>query len=151
MYIYRLAKATPEYATNFHRQLFYSRQTARYANFQKLHWSCQYRETLKTRRPASTISSATAINASKPIPAQYRELHERLILLGSKAETYINVSQLQLVLRGLESDDAIIRIASKFPPLALLMPYADTFFTQCLASMALPESDALCERYWQIL
>lgn len=64
-----------------------------------------------TRRTASTITSVTAVNAPKAIPPAFRELHDALSVLQRDAAVYTNLSQLQLALRGLESENGITRIA----------------------------------------
>lgn len=62
------------------------------------------------RRYSSTVST-TAINAKKPIPAAFQELHASLRDLEEEASIYISPSQLQLALRGLESENAVTRVA----------------------------------------
>ncbi len=62
-------------------------------------------------RRSSTLASTTAVNATREVPANLRELHEALSELNSKAASYVNLSRLQLALRGLETEDAVIRVA----------------------------------------
>ena len=62
-------------------------------------------------KTASTVASVTAIDAPKEVPHTFRELHKALAVLQDKAANYVNLSQLQLALRGLESTDAVIRVA----------------------------------------
>ena len=66
-------------------------------------------------RTASTTASVTAVNVRREIPPRFRKLHESLKALEIEAAVYINSSQLRLALRGLESDDAVTRIAGKSP------------------------------------
>ncbi|MCJ1224657.1 hypothetical protein MMC12_001302 [Toensbergia leucococca] len=51
------------------------------------------------------------IGAKKEIPPAFRDLHQALSLLQTRAATYVNLSQLQLALKGLESEDATVRVA----------------------------------------
>ena len=67
-------------------------------------------------RTASTIASVTAVNVKRDIPLKFRSLHESLKALESEAPVYINSSQLRLALRGLESENAVTRIAGRFLP-----------------------------------
>jgi hypothetical protein len=64
-----------------------------------------------SRRKYSSTVSTTAIDARKPIPAAFQELHASLSDLEEEASIYINPSQLQLALRGLESENAVTRVA----------------------------------------
>ncbi|KAL8723896.1 MAG: hypothetical protein Q9181_007100 [Wetmoreana brouardii] len=63
------------------------------------------------RRAASTIASATAINAKKDVPHAFQGLHDALNVLQREAAVYANLSQVQLALRGLESENGITRVA----------------------------------------
>ena len=65
-------------------------------------------------RTASTTASVTAVNVRRDIPPKFRILHESLKVLESEAAVYINSSQLRLALRGLESENAVTRIAGRF-------------------------------------
>ena len=65
-------------------------------------------------RTASTTASVTAVNVRRDIPPRFRILHESLKAFESEAAVYINSSQLRLALRGLESDNAVTRIAGRF-------------------------------------
>ena len=65
-------------------------------------------------RTASTTASVTAVNVRRDIPTKFRILHESLKALESEAAVYINSSQLRLALRGLESENAVTRIAGRF-------------------------------------
>ena len=63
-----------------------------------------------TRR-ASQIASVTSVNAPIPIPVERKELYDALKALEDSAAVYVNLSQLQLALRGLESGDSVTRVA----------------------------------------
>ncbi|KAF1994850.1 hypothetical protein P154DRAFT_557060, partial [Amniculicola lignicola CBS 123094] len=62
---------------------------------------------------ASTYVSPTAIGSRPTIPRQNRELSSALGQLGAKAERYVNLSRLQLALRGLstENEGMVTRVA----------------------------------------
>ncbi|KAI9850310.1 MAG: 3',5'-cyclic-nucleotide phosphodiesterase (PDEase) (3':5'-CNP) [Thelocarpon superellum] len=62
-------------------------------------------------RFVSTHRSATAINAARPIPPSFRELYDRLSAVQERAANYVNLSRLRLALNGLESRDAVVRVA----------------------------------------
>ena len=62
-------------------------------------------------RSASTHVSPTAINLRPNIPPRNKELYDTLSALSGAAETYVNISRLQLALRGLAAHDAVTRIA----------------------------------------
>ena len=70
---------------------------------------------LPLNRLTSTIAPVTAVNASKDIPPLRKPLYDGLVALESKAGTFVNLSQLQLALKGLESRDAVIRVSGKVP------------------------------------
>ena len=65
----------------------------------------------RTRR-ASTIAPVSIVDAVKDIPPAAKELHESLTILEKDASIYTSLSQLQLALRGLESETPVTRIAS---------------------------------------
>ena len=69
-------------------------------------------------RTASTTASVTAVNAKKEIPSAFQDLHTSLKALETEAGVYVNTSQLQLALRGIESENPVTRIAGQisFPP-----------------------------------
>lgn len=73
---------------------------------------------LQRVRKTSTLSSSTAIHATKDIPPALLELHEALDVLRRDAAGYVNLSRLQLALRGLESRTPTVRIAGLLPRLA---------------------------------
>jgi hypothetical protein len=62
-------------------------------------------------RSASTHVSPTAINLRPNIPPRNQELHNALSKLNDAAETYVDISRVQLALRGLEAQDAVTRVA----------------------------------------
>ena len=67
--------------------------------------------TILQTRAASTTASVTAVNVRRDIPPRFLKLHESLKALETEAAVYINSSQLSLALRGLESENAVTRIA----------------------------------------
>ena len=68
-------------------------------------------------RRASQIAPVTSVNAPKPIPIEHNELYDALKALEDSAAVYVNLSQLQLALRGLESKDSVTRVAGAVPEL----------------------------------
>ncbi|KAF2626300.1 hypothetical protein BU25DRAFT_370005 [Macroventuria anomochaeta] len=62
-------------------------------------------------RSASTHVSPTAINLRPNIPPRNKELYNALSALSGAAETYVNISRLQLALSGLAAQDAVTRVA----------------------------------------
>lgn len=78
--------------------------------FRKRKKNCQ-RKPPPARRAVSTISSVTAVNAKKDIPHAFRDLYEGLTVLQKEAAVYTKLGQLQLALRGLESENGITRVA----------------------------------------
>jgi hypothetical protein len=62
-------------------------------------------------RSASTHVSPTAINLRPHIPPRNKGLYDALSALSGAAETYVNISRLQLALRGLAAQDAVTRVA----------------------------------------
>lgn len=76
-------------------------------------------------RAASTIPSVTAVNAKREIPTAFQELHASLKALEQHAGVYVDTSQLKLALRGIESEDALTRVAGEIPQSsALYGPFA---------------------------
>ena len=76
-------------------------------------WRLQHQRALHPRK-ASTLAPVTVVNAVKDIPPAARELHEALEALQREALVYTSLSQLQLALRGLESKNAVTRVACEF-------------------------------------
>ncbi|KAL8826771.1 MAG: hypothetical protein Q9191_003595, partial [Dirinaria sp. TL-2023a] len=62
-------------------------------------------------RKASTLSSVTTVNASKQILPAARDLYEALGVLKEEAGVYTSLIQLQLALKGLESQNAVTKVA----------------------------------------
>lgn len=63
------------------------------------------------RRLASTLSSNTAVNASRSVPDKYKALYSALADMRRDASVHLSLSRLQLALQGLESNSPKIRIA----------------------------------------
>ncbi|KIW99377.1 uncharacterized protein Z518_11365 [Rhinocladiella mackenziei CBS 650.93] len=63
------------------------------------------------RQSASTLSSGTAVNATKNIPTRYKALYEALGDVRKKASAQVNLSRLQLALQGLEFEIPTTRVA----------------------------------------
>jgi len=74
-----------------------------------------FRKVERQSRKTSTIPSVTAVNVKREVPAASQNLHRALKALGRDAGVYINTSQLQLALSGLESENAVTRVASEEP------------------------------------
>ena len=68
------------------------------------------------RRQASTVQSATAINASRHIRPQLRELYDCLGHLQVQAANHVNLSRLRLAQSSLEAREAIVRLAREWSP-----------------------------------
>lgn len=62
-------------------------------------------------RAASTHVSPTAINYRPNVPPRNEELYNALSGLDGAAERYVNLSRLQLALRGLAVENAVTRVA----------------------------------------
>lgn len=69
-------------------------------------------EGLNTQRHQFTTSSA--INAGKNVPPRFKELYAALNRVGDVATDRVNLSRLQLALRGLESEEPLVRVAGGF-------------------------------------
>ncbi|EMD67169.1 hypothetical protein COCSADRAFT_34026 [Bipolaris sorokiniana ND90Pr] len=67
--------------------------------------------TSRHARSASTHVSPTAINLRPNVPPRNQELYDALSALSGAAETHVNISRLQLALRGLAAQDAVTRVA----------------------------------------
>lgn len=64
------------------------------------------------RRFTSTISAPVATaHVNKYVPDRYQKLYEALSRVRDVAAEYVDLAQLQLVLRGLESETPVIRVA----------------------------------------
>jgi hypothetical protein len=70
---------------------------------------------LKTARPdarrASTLASATAVNATATIAPRLKELYTALNDVKSKAGGHVSLGRLQLAIWGLESREPAVRVA----------------------------------------
>lgn len=67
------------------------------------------------RRHATTSAPVSPVNAHRELPPPFRELRETLSALQNKAAAYVNAGQLQLALRGVESENPVTRVAGKKP------------------------------------
>ncbi|KAL6704427.1 hypothetical protein ACN47E_008279 [Coniothyrium glycines] len=79
--------------------------------------TCRCRDAAKSRlanvrvRSVSTHVAPTAINLRPNIPPRNKELHDALSTLSGAAETYVNISRLQLALQGLAAQEPVARVA----------------------------------------
>lgn len=79
--------------------------------------SCSTWRISQSRRPtsftrkASTLTSRTAVNATKTIPARFRPLYTALEELRRAAPAHVSLSRLELAQQGLESESPKIRVA----------------------------------------
>ena len=78
-----------------------------------------YQRSRPLRRQVSSIAPVTAVNVTKTIPPTKKGLYEELKALEKTAATFVNLPQLQLALRGLESEDPIVRVAGNYSLQAL--------------------------------
>lgn len=60
-----------------------------------------------------SATSSISINAQRSVPTKLLDLHNSLSNLQDDAILYVNLSQLRLALRGLESKRPVTRIAGK--------------------------------------
>ncbi|MCJ1475777.1 hypothetical protein MMC13_004441 [Lambiella insularis] len=75
-------------------------------------WEFDGRLRQKLRRQhASSVTPVKAVNVTKIIPPSNKELYHELTVLEKEVPTFVNLSQLRLILRGLESENPIIRVA----------------------------------------
>ncbi|MCJ1385433.1 hypothetical protein MMC17_008556 [Xylographa soralifera] len=70
-----------------------------------------YQRSQPLKRHFSSVTSVTAVNVTRIIPTHSRRLYEELTAFEKETATFANLSQLQLALRGLESDEPTIRVA----------------------------------------
>ena len=63
------------------------------------------------KRNASTLTSSTAVNATKTIPLRNKPLYESLNEVKKKAFAQVNLSLLQLAIQSLETDTPTTRVA----------------------------------------
>jgi hypothetical protein len=59
-------------------------------------------------------TAPSTIHTARHVPPRLRELYESLAHIPSVAPEQVNISRLQLALRGLESEDPLIRVAGRF-------------------------------------
>nr|POE87396.1 hypothetical protein CFP56_29985 [Quercus suber] len=59
----------------------------------------------------ASLASSTAINPPSTVPAKYANLHRALVSLQEVAGSYVDISRLQLAIRGLESSTPTVRVA----------------------------------------
>jgi len=69
------------------------------------------RAALSPLRNASIVSSPTSINAPASIPETNKALYAALEGLKTHAASYVNLSQLQLAIKGIETTDPVTRAA----------------------------------------
>lgn len=60
------------------------------------------------------LSTSSAVAAGKSVPPRFRELYAALNRVGDLATEGVNLSRLQLALRGLESEEPLVRVAGMF-------------------------------------
>ncbi|KAF2743246.1 hypothetical protein M011DRAFT_481020 [Sporormia fimetaria CBS 119925] len=72
---------------------------------------CQPSLRIPQRSYASTHVSPATINAAPRVLPQNKELYNALCQLETSAEQYVNISRIQLALRGLASEDFVVRVA----------------------------------------
>lgn len=74
------------------------------------------RRQISSQRSAATptFASSSAVNATKNVPERFSELYKALKSVGDSASNHVNVSRLQLVLRSLETETPVIRVAGRF-------------------------------------
>lgn len=89
----------------------------------------------------STTASISVVNARQELPPAFQPLYEALNALERDAAVYINLSQLKLALRGLETENAMTRVAGKAPHLQFCFGPINSFqYLQMAVSMALAGS-----------
>ncbi|RMZ89984.1 hypothetical protein DV736_g2775, partial [Chaetothyriales sp. CBS 134916] len=74
---------------------------------------CRFHRRCRSRtvRNASTLTSATAINAPDSVPARYKDLYAALATVRHTASPFVSLSRLQLAQQGLQSPTPKFRIA----------------------------------------
>lgn len=79
--------------------------------------------TIRRARPLNTITvfgsrgfSNSSVITAKSVPSRFKELHAALKGIENAALEQVNLSRLQLALRGLESEAPLIRVAGKLLP-----------------------------------
>ncbi|PGH19688.1 hypothetical protein AJ80_03843 [Polytolypa hystricis UAMH7299] len=61
--------------------------------------------------PRGSLVSASAVNVNRDIPARYKELYEALRGVREDAGAHVEISRLQLAIRGLEGERPVVRVA----------------------------------------
>ena len=107
--------------------------------------------TARQSRTASTTASVTAVNVKRNIPPRFLELHESLKALETEAAVHVNSSQLSLALRGLESENAITRIAGEFCSDGRYGWVEPLIIEQCWVSMGTMDLEGWRKPCWRIL
>lgn len=59
------------------------------------------------------LTTSSVINAGRNVPPRFKGLYEALDSVGSTAAGQVNLSRLQLALRGMESEEPLMRVAGK--------------------------------------
>lgn len=65
------------------------------------------------RHEFTTAASSSVVNAGKNVPPRFRELYAALNRVGDVAPERVNLSRLQLALRGLEVEEPLVRVAGE--------------------------------------
>ena len=73
--------------------------------------SHQRHASTSTHAPTPNYASATAIHTPNPVSPKLQPLHAALELLRRDAANHVNLSRLQLALRGVESRKPVLRLA----------------------------------------
>lgn len=60
-----------------------------------------------------SFTTSPAINPGKTVPSRFKELYDSLSGVNDAAIEQVSISRLQLALRGLESEEPLIRIAGE--------------------------------------
>ncbi|KAL8709747.1 MAG: hypothetical protein Q9220_005533 [cf. Caloplaca sp. 1 TL-2023] len=71
----------------------------------------RYRLPTSGRRAASIVTPVTAVNAKKEINPAFQDVYHAVNVFKKDAAVYSNLAQIQLALLGLESENAVTRIA----------------------------------------
>lgn len=69
-------------------------------------------ESTSAEKPRS-FTTSPAINPGKTVPPRFKELYDSLSGVNDAAIEQVSISRLQLALRGLESEEPLIRIAGE--------------------------------------
>lgn len=66
------------------------------------------------------FTTTTTSTSTSTIPPRFRELHAALNRVAETATDRVDLSRLQLAVRGLEAEEPLVRVASIFSPVPLL-------------------------------